>query len=45
MATEATTLGDSPLPDPAGAACAPTAPARMMRPMTMALVTHASRPA
>jgi hypothetical protein len=35
----------TPPPTPAGAACAPTAPARMMRPMPMALVSNATLPA
>jgi hypothetical protein len=45
MATDAPLVLACPPPFPAGAACAPTAPARMMRPMPMALVSNATLPA
>jgi hypothetical protein len=43
MADRAPVRSASSPPAPAGAACALAAPARMMRPMPMALVSDASR--
>jgi hypothetical protein len=45
MPADTTARPASPPPVPAGAACALAAPARMMRPMPMALVSNATFPA